>query len=41
MENTNKYVEKLAEQKEKQEKNKHQGNGHPDEKLPNVKHARK
>ena len=40
MDDTNKYVEKLAEQKGKQEKNR-QGNGHPDEKLPNVKHARK
>ena len=38
MENTNEFVQKLAEDRKKQEKNKKNGNGHPDKQLPNNKH---
>lgn len=39
MKDTNEFVEKLQEDKEKQLKNKkQQGNGHPSQKLPNKQH---
>ncbi len=42
MENTEEFVRKLEQQKEKQKKNQqHQGKGHPDQNLPNVQHRKK
>ncbi|WP_081707673.1 DUF4023 family protein [Bacillus massiliigorillae] len=42
MENTHEFVEKLKVQKEKQKKNlRSQGEGNPDQKLPNVKHNKR
>lgn len=42
MDNTHEFVEKLHDKQEKAEKNyKQQGNGHPDKKLPNVKHTKR
>lgn len=38
MEDTNKFVQDLNENKKKQQKNKRQGNGHPEKKLPNKQH---
>ncbi|MDR6999403.1 DUF4023 domain-containing protein [Neobacillus niacini] len=41
MENTSEFVKKLNEDQKKQEYNKaHQGNGNPDDKLPNNKHSK-
>lgn len=38
MEDTNQFVQKLKENQKKQEKNKKNGKGHPEEKLPNKQH---
>jgi Protein of unknown function (DUF4023) len=41
MENTHEFVQKLNEDKKKQEQNKKRnGNGHPEKKLPNGQHSR-
>ncbi|WP_019240308.1 MULTISPECIES: DUF4023 domain-containing protein [Bacillus] len=42
MSDTHEFVEKLRENKEKAKKNhQHFGKGHPDKKLPNVKHTKR
>ncbi|MGJ7921195.1 DUF4023 family protein [Neobacillus sp. LXY-4] len=39
MENTNEFVSKMNENKQKQEKNKKtRGKGHPEQRLPNKQH---
>lgn len=38
MENTSQFVDKLAEDKKKELKNKKSGNGHPEKRLPNKQH---
>nr|WP_263324125.1 DUF4023 domain-containing protein [Neobacillus sp. Marseille-Q6967] len=39
MESTSEFVQKFNENKRKQERNKKQGNNHPEEKLPNKQHS--
>jgi hypothetical protein len=39
MESTNEFVQKLAENQKKQEKNRKHGNNDPESKLPNHKHS--
>ncbi|MEH7180721.1 DUF4023 family protein [Neobacillus vireti] len=39
MESTSQFVQKLAENQKKQEKNRKQGNNDPESKLPNHKHS--
>ncbi|MGM9923522.1 MAG: DUF4023 domain-containing protein [Bacillus sp. (in: firmicutes)] len=42
MDSTHEFVGKIKEQQQKEKKNlKTQGNGHPDSKLPNVKHRKR
>jgi hypothetical protein len=38
MENTSQFVDKLAEDKKKELKNKKSGNNHPEKRLPNKHH---
>jgi Protein of unknown function (DUF4023) len=38
MESTSEFVQKLNEDRKKQEKNKKRGKGHPDKQLPNNQH---
>ncbi|MFP7298562.1 DUF4023 family protein [Neobacillus niacini] len=39
MESTSQFVQRLAENQKKQEKNKKRGKNHPESKLPNHKHS--
>ncbi len=39
MESTSQFVQRLAENQKKQEKNRKRGNKHPESKLPNHKHS--